>query len=290
MTKLVSIVLAGGCARRLYPIATALKPKQFFAGTDEEFLFQENVNLISAVAEETIIVSAIRYRNNIILPLNSEQRAQITYIYEPCMRNTLAAVVMGAMVALEKFEDPLLLITPCDLIYQDKSELKVAIKEIIKNHNDNNVTFISDLKSTQQNSFFGPFICRASKLLALCKSSNESNYSQLFKALKHAYIRQNELNINYEDYSSVVDLELRRELFQGKLNICNHILNGEVLDLNDVNDFFNHYQLEDQVVLDLNLKNIDIKSFNQFTHDYFIVKDSGDNLLRRKSAKEEENA
>jgi len=288
MTELVSIVLAGGCARRLYPIATALKPKQFFPGREDGYLFQENVNLVSELSEETIIVSAVRYRNNILLPLSNEQRAHFYYIYEPCMRNTLAAIAVGVLTVIEKFGDPLILVSPCDLIYQDQSEFKSSIKEAIKQHSNNVVTFISDLKTTQQSDFSGPFICRASKLAELCKSINESNFEQLIKSLKNAYIRQNELNINYEDYSAIVDIELRRELFQGKLSINNLVLTGNIFDINNIDDFFNHYQLDGEVKLDSSLKNIDIKSFNQFSYDYCITKENGENVLRHKAVKEVE--
>ena len=288
MIKLVSIVLAGGCSRRLYPIASALRPKQFLPGYKSKYLFNESTDLAGEISDQTILISAIRYRNNILLPLNQEQRGEVQFIFEPCMRNTLAAVALGAVVVIDKFNDPLVMVMPGDLVYQDKKEVKTAISELTKKYNDNVVTFISDIEATKNPDFFGPFICRASKLLALCKSVNEANFSQLIRSLKNSYVRQNETNISYEDYSSVAEIELRKEIFQGKLNISNHIISSKINDINTVEDFYSLYQKSGEVRLEDDLKNIDIKSFNQFSPDYYIAKENDECLLRRKSAKQAE--
>lgn len=283
MTEIVSIVLAGGCSRRLYPLTSALIPKQFLPGVKKKFLFQESTDFADEVSKEVILISAIRYRNNILLPLNPEQRAKIQFIFEPCMRNSLAAAVLGALVAIEKYNDPLLFVTPSDLVYQDSQELKKFLAEAEKQYSDNAITFINDLESTKNQFFFGPFVCRASKLVALCKSLNENNFSQLIKSLKNAYIRLNETNICYEDYSSVAEIELTKELFHGKINLSNQILTNKILDVNTVEDFFHLYQTCGEVKLPGDLKNIDIKSFNQFSPDYFITKNEEGCLLRHKS-------
>jgi hypothetical protein len=286
MNNIVSIVLAGGCSRRLYPIATALKPKQFLNGSRLDALFKENVDFACETSKTTILISASRYRNNVLMPLNHAQRSTIQFIFEPCMRNTLSATALGAMMAREKFNDPIIFITPADLIYQNKQDMLRAISEIASKHEDSNITFFHDAHSVENKSFYGPFLCRASKVLSLIKSAHDNNFAQLIKSLKNGHVRQNELNISYEDYSSVADLEFKKEILQSNLNIQNHIINSRIFDLNTVEDFFNLHENDGQIELDKEMKNIDVKSFNQFSQDYFIATSESGKFLRRKTARQ----
>jgi len=283
MTKLIPIVLAGGAGRRLYPISSALLPKQFLQNPGEDCLFQSTMKTVSSLSEDVIVVSSIRYRNNILMMLSNEQRESIKFVFEPCMRNSLAASLLGAMLAAQKYEDPLVLVTPCDLIYEDPGQLKLAINEVLRKFNDNSVTFLTDLKSTHNPEFFGAFICRASKLLSVCSQYNESNFAKIMTSLKHSLVRQNEISINYEDYSSVVDCELSKDFFTGKFNVNNYLLGKSVLDINNIDDFFSHHQENGAVPLNMSLKNVDIKSFNRLSPVYYISEGEQGLFLCRKA-------
>lgn len=283
MTKLVSIILAGGASRRLYPIASALVPKQFMDTAREGCLFQNTMKTVSSIGRDIIVISSIRYRNNVLMQLNNEQRDSIKFIFEPCSRNNLAAIISGSALAIEKYGDPLVLVTPCDLVYEDQAELQSALKEISRKFNDNSVTYLSDVKSASDLEFFGAFVVRASKLLAACQQFQGANFATVVKSLKHALVRQNEISINYEDYSAVVDIEFSREIFSGKLTINNFLLNKSVVDINNFDDFFNYYQSNGTVPLNAQVKELDIKNYNRLSQTYYIERSDAGLVLRQKS-------
>src|SRR5690348_731699 len=90
-------ILCGGVGSRLWPLSRKEKPKQFMKLPGAQYnLFQETVmriNNLSIGCSELIIVSNIEIKDEITdcvihLPIN----CQITFIWEPTMRNTGPAI------------------------------------------------------------------------------------------------------------------------------------------------------------------------------------------------------
>ncbi len=120
MTKnpIIPIILCGGSGSRLWPLSRRSFPKQFLSINN-----QNKKTLLQQTQER---LKSIKNINNAIYICNEEHRFIVAeqlreinispwkIILEPFGRNTTAAISLGATLALEKFENPNLLILSAD--------------------------------------------------------------------------------------------------------------------------------------------------------------------------------
>ena len=130
--SITPLILCGGKGSRLWPLSRESFPKQFlafnknnnktlFQNTNERILSLKNLNNpILICNEEHRFIVAEQLRESKIFP-NS-------IILEPFGKNTASAIIIGALIAMEKEENPFILVLSSDHIIKDEPEFINVIK------------------------------------------------------------------------------------------------------------------------------------------------------------------
>ncbi len=118
--KIIPVILCGGSGTRLWPLSRAGFPKQFLVLSGNTSLFQQAVVRLNGLAAEdiavggTLIVTGEEHRFLALDQLREMPDIFATLLLEPAGRNTAPALTLAAMYAIEKGEDPILVVTPAD--------------------------------------------------------------------------------------------------------------------------------------------------------------------------------
>ncbi len=109
------VILSGGEGKRLWPLSTAERPKQFLALTGPESLLQQTALRLAADGfAPPIVIGAADHRFRIAEQLREAGAAAQRIVLEPAGRNTAPAVAVGALVARQADPDALILVCPPD--------------------------------------------------------------------------------------------------------------------------------------------------------------------------------
>lgn len=114
------VILCGGSGTRLWPLSRSGFPKQFLCLTGAESLFQQAAKrLMSLSVENSQVVDPLVVTGEDHRFLAIEQLREIdilpgAILLEPVARNTAPALTLAALAAVEKCEDPVLVVTPAD--------------------------------------------------------------------------------------------------------------------------------------------------------------------------------
>ena len=145
---LIPIILCGGSGSRLWPLSRLSLPKQYLSlslnSQDKNTLLQKTIlrtkniknisNPILICNEENRFIAAEQLRN--------VNNCKNSILLEPFGRNTAPAITIGALKALEKEDNPNILIMPSDHEIKDIDKFRLIIEEGIKYANQGRlVTF-----------------------------------------------------------------------------------------------------------------------------------------------------
>ncbi|MGN6237753.1 mannose-1-phosphate guanylyltransferase/mannose-6-phosphate isomerase [Dyella sp.] len=126
---LIPLILSGGSGTRLWPVSRRNLPKQFLALAGRETLFQQTVarTLHLPGVQAAIVVASEDHRF-----LAAEQLLQsgvngAAILLEPCARNTAPAIALGAMHALARDPEAMLLVLPADHLIGDGEQFVDAV-------------------------------------------------------------------------------------------------------------------------------------------------------------------
>jgi len=126
--QLFPVVLAGGSGTRLWPLSRKNFPKQFLRLQGDASLLQQTMQRVASLPHsQTLIVS-----NDAHYFLCQEQLqqfgSQLTYLLEPCARNTAPAIACAAHhLARIAGRDAVMLVLPSDHWIADDAPWRVAI-------------------------------------------------------------------------------------------------------------------------------------------------------------------
>ena len=114
--KLRPVVLAGGSGKRLWPLSTKEKPKQFISFFGEYSLFDLTLQRLNKASlfKKPIIVTSEDYLEYVEDSISRTGVEPEKVILEPCSKNTFPAISLAVMTALLKDKDESFLATPCD--------------------------------------------------------------------------------------------------------------------------------------------------------------------------------
>ena len=123
INKIIPVLLCGGSGSRLWPKSRESFPKQYLRfnlNNNHSFLQETQNRLLKLKNIESPIVICNEEHRFIV----AEQMLEIniqpqSIILEPCGRNTAPAITIAAIKALEKVEDPILLLLPADHSIKD---------------------------------------------------------------------------------------------------------------------------------------------------------------------------
>ncbi len=125
--NLQSLILAGGSGTRLWPLSRKGSPKQFVSIGGEPSLFQSTLQRALNITNSVSVVAAESHQ----FMVKDELAGQINdaaVVLEPCGKNTAPAIAIAAMQALDKGEDPILLVMPSDHLIKNQDAFMQAIE------------------------------------------------------------------------------------------------------------------------------------------------------------------
>ena len=96
---IVPVILSGGEGRRLWPLSSPERPKQFLALAGDETLLQQTVRRLiePAMFAPAIIIGGLGQRFLIAEQLRAAGLAADRIVLEPRGRNTAPAMAVGAL-------------------------------------------------------------------------------------------------------------------------------------------------------------------------------------------------
>ncbi len=125
---LIPLILSGGAGTRLWPVSREGHPKPFLQLSDGESLLQKTLLRASALPgiERMLVVTNRDYHfqsRDEALPLKEAGLLRrVDFLLEPCARNTLPAITLGALALREEFgPEATLLVLPADHLIKDQA-------------------------------------------------------------------------------------------------------------------------------------------------------------------------
>ncbi|GAB2724566.1 mannose-1-phosphate guanylyltransferase/mannose-6-phosphate isomerase [Halomonas garicola] len=124
---LCPVIMAGGTGSRLWPLSRQLNPKQFLPLTGNRSMLQATMERLDGIPHaDPILICNEEHRF-----LAAEQLRQLgkapSILLEPVGRNTAPAIALAALHALEREEDPVLLVLAADHLIQRVEAFHEAI-------------------------------------------------------------------------------------------------------------------------------------------------------------------
>ncbi len=128
---LIPLILSGGSGTRLWPVSRKNLPKQFLALTGKSTLFQQTVERTRQLPKVVapIVVASEAHRFLAADQLLEAGIEGATIVLEPMARNTAPAIALGALQALQRDADALLLVLPADHLIGDTEAFVAAVKQ-----------------------------------------------------------------------------------------------------------------------------------------------------------------
>ncbi|MDR2077298.1 MAG: mannose-1-phosphate guanylyltransferase/mannose-6-phosphate isomerase [Desulfovibrio sp.] len=131
MEPLIPLIVSGGSGTRLWPLSRGLHPKQFM-DIKGETLFGRTLDRVLALPDRAapLIICNEEHRflaAAIVQERLGEAAREAAILLEPLGRNTAPAVALAALAALEKEEDPLLLVLPSDHLLEPQEAFAGAV-------------------------------------------------------------------------------------------------------------------------------------------------------------------
>jgi mannose-1-phosphate guanylyltransferase/mannose-1-phosphate guanylyltransferase/mannose-6-phosphate isomerase len=126
---IVPVILSGGEGRRLWPLSSPDRPKQFLALTGEETLLQQTVRRLAdpGMFAAPIIIGGAGQRFLIAEQLRAAQLDAGRIVLEPVGRNTAPALAVGALIALAADPAALILSAHADAAIPDADAFRAAV-------------------------------------------------------------------------------------------------------------------------------------------------------------------
>ena len=161
--KFRPIVLAGGSGKRLWPLSTKEKPKQFIPFFGEYSLFDLTLQRLNKASlfKKPLIVTSESYLEYVEDSITRTGVEPEKVILEPCSKNTFPAISLAVMTSLLKDKDEIFLATPSDHYISRNREFHHSC-ELAKSHLKNDSLILFGIKPDNASSEYG--YIKASKL------------------------------------------------------------------------------------------------------------------------------
>ncbi|GGA25558.1 mannose-1-phosphate guanylyltransferase/mannose-6-phosphate isomerase [Dyella nitratireducens] len=130
---LIPLILSGGSGTRLWPVSRRNLPKQFLSLSGNGTLFQQTVARTRKLPDVTapVIVASEDHRFLAADQLLEVGIKDATILLEPAARNTAPAIALGALKAVERDPQALLLVLPADHLIGDTESFVAAVQQAL---------------------------------------------------------------------------------------------------------------------------------------------------------------
>ncbi len=127
---LIPLILSGGSGTRLWPVSRRNLPKQFLSLAGHGTLFQQTVARTRALpgVAAPIVVASEDHRFLAAEQLREAGVDDGTVVLEPLARNTAPAIALGALEALKRDANAVLLVLPADHLIADTAAFVDAVQ------------------------------------------------------------------------------------------------------------------------------------------------------------------
>jgi mannose-1-phosphate guanylyltransferase/mannose-6-phosphate isomerase len=134
-STIVPVLLSGGEGKRLWPLSSSDRPKQFLKLNSTKytlFQFAAKRALLLAKPQNVITVTSQSYAQTTRKQLDEiDYELKENVILEPCSKNTAAALALAAHHARERFENPILWVLPTDHAIDDDQKLADTAQKLL---------------------------------------------------------------------------------------------------------------------------------------------------------------
>ena len=158
--NITPVILCGGSGIRLWPLSRSAFPKQFLVLSGKTTLFQQAVERLqslknlSTTLSDILIVTNEEHRFLVLDQLREMKDVKAQLLLEPFGRNTAPALTLAALQAVEKGEDPILVVTPADQTVQDQVNFKKSLHHAIEVAGKGSIVVLG-IKPTKPDRGFG---------------------------------------------------------------------------------------------------------------------------------------
>lgn len=128
-TPVIALLLLGGAGKRLWPLSSEQRPKQFLKLFGERSLFQLTVERIRAAgAEEIVIVTNDAFEQTAIEELRELAPGRVRLVLEPMRRDSGPAIAAGvAYIMREHGPDAIVAVFPADHLIPDVAHFAATL-------------------------------------------------------------------------------------------------------------------------------------------------------------------
>tara|TARA_R110001592_G_scaffold307299_2_gene580626 strand:+ start:131872 stop:132918 length:1047 start_codon:yes stop_codon:yes gene_type:complete len=137
MSKIYSVIMAGGIGSRFWPMSTEAKPKQFHdvLGTGKSLLQSTVDRLLNlSTINEVLIVTSSDYKSLIMEQLPNLPAENI--LCEPARKNTAPCIAYAAKFIAERDTDAKMIVAPADHIILNENEFVTTVKLALEQADD----------------------------------------------------------------------------------------------------------------------------------------------------------
>jgi mannose-1-phosphate guanylyltransferase/mannose-6-phosphate isomerase len=130
---LIPLILSGGSGTRLWPVSRRNLPKQFLELAGQGTLFQQTVARTRRLPQVAapIVVASEDHRFLAAEQLLEAGVEGAAIVLEPAARNTAPAIALGALEALKRDPEALLLVLPADHMIADPQAFAEAVRKAL---------------------------------------------------------------------------------------------------------------------------------------------------------------
>jgi mannose-1-phosphate guanylyltransferase/mannose-6-phosphate isomerase len=130
---LIPLILSGGSGTRLWPVSRKNLPKQFLALAGQGTLFQQAIARTRQLPQVAapIVVASDDHRFLAADQLLEAGIDDAAIVLEPLARNTAPAIALGALQAIDRDADAVLLVLPADHLIGDTDAFAAAVEKAL---------------------------------------------------------------------------------------------------------------------------------------------------------------
>jgi len=124
------VIMAGGSGTRLWPLSRSNYPKQFLTLSGEHTMLQTTLKRLNGLEHNPALLICNEEHRFIVAEQVRQLEVKHSGIFlEPVGRNTAPAIALAAFKAIEKGDDPLLLVLAADHIIEDISAFQKSVNQ-----------------------------------------------------------------------------------------------------------------------------------------------------------------